>query len=555
MENKNNITGNGLDSSAASSVPDELNIGMCFSGGGYRAAMFGLGALSFLNSVKLDEEHTLLDKVTALTSVSGGTIPALRYMLAKAKREKVDDVIAKLYAFLRDEDLMTLALRELNDEKTNRDASVIKIMADIYDEKLFGGAVMGDIINNFGNVTVKDYTALATDFDNSLPFRFRLTEERRTLSSNGVRTSYGVFGNNQHNIKRSIVNDITLGEALACSSCFPCGFEPMMYPVDFKVSGQDDFPDGDMKPFGIMDGGIVDNQGIDPLLLAEERMRKYRGGTRTDKALDLIIINDVAGSKEMKGFASWTNKLCDGLGKLTIGRLRNYGLVILVVMMVFFIAMLLVGNGFWLGVAATLLLLAVVGNCAGAWVKNKLFGWIRGTFVGNRADFLSHMKFAVFESLAMNRANSVIDMTSEVFLRRMRQVNYNNLYEDPEWHNRLMSNMVKALRPDERWSRRTSRMINGVDLIPSTVIQDNSQLAAKMGTTLWFTQEMKDQKMPEALMSAGQYTMCYNLICYIDKIQNDNTNLSTAHARLVAVLPQLLDAWQEFQKNPHYMLP
>ena len=467
----------------------------------------------------------------------------------------MDDVIAKLYAVLRDEDLMTLALRVLNDEKTNRDASVIKIMADIYDEKLFGGAVMGDIIKNFGNVTVKDYTALATDFDNSLPFRFRLTEERRTLSSNGVRTSYGVFGNNQHNIKRSIVNDITLGEALACSSCFPCGFEPMMYPVDFKVSGQDDFPDGDMKPFGIMDGGIVDNQGIDPLLLAEERMRKYRGGTRTDKALDLIIINDVAGSKEMKGFASWTNKLCDGLGKLTIGRLRNYGLVILVVMMVFFIAMLLVGNGFWLGVAATLLLLAVVGNCAGAWVKNKLFGWIRGTFVGNRADFLSHMKFAVFESLAMNRANSVIDMTSEVFLRRMRQVNYNNLYEDPEWHNRLMSNMVKALRPDERWSRRTSRMINGVDLIPSTVIQDNSQLAAKMGTTLWFTQEMKDQKMPEALMSAGQYTMCYNLICYIDKIQNDNTNLSTAHAQLVAVLPQLLDAWQEFQKNPHYMLP
>ncbi len=98
-------------------------------------------------------------------------------------------------------------------------------------------------------------------------------------------------------------------------------------------------------------------------------------------------------------------------------------------------------------------------------------------------------------------------------------------------------------------------MINGVDLIPSTVIQENSKLAAKMGTTLWFTKEMKDQKMPEALMSAGQYTMCYNLICYIDKIQNDNTNLSTAHAQLVAVLPQLLDAWLRFQKNPHYMLP
>ena len=59
---------------------EELNIGLAFSGGGYRAATFDLGTLSFLNSVRLDDGHTLLDRVTALSSVSGGTIPAMKLL-------------------------------------------------------------------------------------------------------------------------------------------------------------------------------------------------------------------------------------------------------------------------------------------------------------------------------------------------------------------------------------------------------------------------------------------------------------------------------------------
>ena len=57
---------------------------------------------------------------------------------------------------------------------------------------------------------------------------------------------------------------------------FPSGFEPMMFPDDFKVSSREDIASGITKRFGLMDGGVVDNQGIDPILLAEKRMRKYR---------------------------------------------------------------------------------------------------------------------------------------------------------------------------------------------------------------------------------------------------------------------------------------
>lgn len=131
-----------------------FNIGMSFSGGGYRAATFDLGSLSFLNSIGLKDGRTLLDCVSALSSVSGGTITAMKYMLARARGQKVDDMVNELYEFLCNEDLMTHALQRLSDEKANRDASSIKIMAGIYDNLLFGNATMADIIEHFDRIPV-----------------------------------------------------------------------------------------------------------------------------------------------------------------------------------------------------------------------------------------------------------------------------------------------------------------------------------------------------------------------------------------------------------------
>ena len=256
---------------------EELNIGLCFSGGGYRAATYSLGTLSFLNSLRLEDGRTLMDCVSALTSVSGGTIPALKYMLARARGQAVDEMVTELFDFLCNEDLVARAMRGLSAEKANRDMSSIKIMAGIYDECLFDGAVMGDIFDHIDRIPVKDYTALATDFDNSLPFRFRLTEGYTTK---GERLSYGVFGNRKNSIGLSVARYITLGEVLACSSCFPSGFEPMMYPDDFKVSQMPDIACNIKNRFGLMDGGITDNQGIEPMKKAEERRSDHRKDKR-----------------------------------------------------------------------------------------------------------------------------------------------------------------------------------------------------------------------------------------------------------------------------------
>ena len=493
----------------------ELNLGLTLSGGGYRAATFHLGALSFLNSIKVDDQRTLMDCVSALTSVSGGTITALKYMLARARGEKTDAMVDELYDFLCSEDLVVRALNGLRAEKANRNVSSIKIMAGIYDECLFNHAVMGDIIDNFDKIPVKDYTALASDFDNSLPFRFRLTEGRL---SDGQRVSYGAFGNQKHNIGRNVARHITLGEALACSSCFPSGFEPMMYPDDFKVSQQKDIAQNINKRFGIMDGGVVDNQGIDPIILADERMQKYdTDKNHKGKALDLIIVSDVA-SPYMDGYHPCEQMLPNSIGQLTIGRLRNYGLITEAVVALLFIISLVMGNGFWLGVMSVILAIVTLLNIIGALLKNKMFGPIRSTFIGNNATFISHLKFASIEAMLMNRAKSVIMMTSEVFLKRLRQMSYNSIYNDIGWKNRIVSNAIYELRPNERWASRVKKGTLPEELIPSENIQQNSALAADMGTTLWFTAEDKENGIPQALLAAGQYTMCYNLLKYIGEI-------------------------------------
>ena len=533
-------------------MKNDLNIGLAFSGGGYRAATFDLGTLSFLNTIRLEDGRTLLDCVSALSSVSGGTIPAMKYMLARAKEQPVAEMVDELFAFLCNEDLVTHAMQHLSDEKANPEVSAIKIMSGIYDKHLFGGAVMGDIIDNLDHIPVKDYTALATDFDNSLPFRFRVTSGKMT---DGKRIRYGVFGNQKHSIGRSVACHITPGEALACSSCFPSGFEPMMYPDDFQVSKQPAIASEIKARFGIMDGGVVDNQGIDPILLAEQRMNKYREDkSRSDKALDLIIISDVA-SPYMDGYSPNKQMLPKGLGKLTIGRLRNYGLISEAVIMVLFILALLLGSKFWLGVTSVILLMATLLNLGGALFKNKIFAAIEKTFIGNRARFISHLKFASAEALLMNRAKSIIMMSSEVFLKRLRQMNYKTVYNDNEWHNRLITSTIYELRPGERWQSMRDNNTLPIFLAPSEAIQRNSDQATSMGTTLWFTSQDKAAGMPQAILAAGQYNICHNLLVYLQDIEEDASNTTDAHRLLMGCKAQLEEAWKKFQKDPQWMVP
>ena len=295
-------------------MKDNLRIALTFSGGGYRAATFHLGALSYLHSVKVGE-FTLLDHVVALSTISGGTITGLRYMLGLSRGESVTDIFKELYTFLTDVELATVAMNNLASYDKGQCASLIRTMADIYNKELFKGAVLGDLMDQLDDIHICHFAANATDFTNGLAFRFQVTE--KTGARQEQATSYGLIGNNKIRIPREVARHIRLSEVLACSSCFPSGFEPLVFPKDFVLGDSEEVKKfiAKTEPFGIMDGGIVDNQGIEPILLAEQRMETSLG-CKDGKCLDLIIVSDVA-SPYMSAYQPSDVHLPKGLNRMT----------------------------------------------------------------------------------------------------------------------------------------------------------------------------------------------------------------------------------------------
>ncbi|MFA0960372.1 hypothetical protein AB9P05_01050 [Roseivirga sp. BDSF3-8] len=84
---------------------------------------------------------------------------------------------------------------------------------------------------------------------------------------------------------------------MAASSGFPLGFELMIMPDNFFA----DYNDPDYQKLksldymhsgiGLMDGGIVDNQGIGSIMNANKRRKKG------NRQFDLILVCDVSSYK------------------------------------------------------------------------------------------------------------------------------------------------------------------------------------------------------------------------------------------------------------------
>lgn len=49
-------------------------------------------------------------------------------------------------------------------------------------------------------------------------------------------------------------------------------------------------------------------------------------------------------------------------------------------------------------------------------------------------------------------------------------------------------------------------------MTPSEKMRKVADLAAKMETTLWYDDHHIEQRQPEAIVVAGQFTTCYNLL-------------------------------------------
>ena len=199
------------------------------------------------------------------------------------------------------------------------------------------------------------------------------------------------------------------------------------------------------------------------------------------------------------------------------------------------------------------------------WIRKKIFNVTEsGTPSGLLKSFTERIvlllvkyftktPLPVLKQMLLARADSVLLLNLSVFLKRIRQLLYNTFYGSPEWKNRGKGNHIYDLSFSNDLNR--NRNPEPGPYPPSKDMQIVAQVAFNMGTTLWFDKTDNLQEHDEAcIIACGQFTTCYNLLEYIEKLMKDPTAYdATYQNRLLQLKQQLFADYTHFKADPFFM--
>lgn len=258
---------------ATGAVPEPLaereGIALCLSGGGYRAALFHLGALRRLNEVGV------LSRVTTVTSVSGGSILAGHLAAVIGEEWPIGGAPYASWA-------------ELERRFRSFCSKNIRTMP------LLVGALPWNWLNSAAPVRelIKRYRAdLNPGLLSDLPERPRYVFCATDLT-------YGVnwifsrerIGSWQAGYLAPTGRRFDVATAVGASSCFPPVFDPL--PVGVRpeelTGGADRSSQRDKRIRGLRvnDGGLYDNMGLEPVWKRHQFVLVSEGGSTFDAQAD-----------------------------------------------------------------------------------------------------------------------------------------------------------------------------------------------------------------------------------------------------------------------------
>ncbi|MGD8452540.1 MAG: patatin-like phospholipase family protein [Phycisphaerae bacterium] len=510
-------------------------IGVAMSGGGYRAAAFHLGTLSYLHDLR---DADLLPPVAMISTVSGGTFTGVRYALALAKSEPFPAFFTSFYTYLQGSNLFRKAMDrlsrgDLGPGEKRRD--IIVALAEVYSTDFLadehGQPYQFEKIQT-AQTALRAAIFNATEFRQGGAFRFQ--------SAPGTQAR---IGNRYVNIPKDEAGHIRLGDIVAASSCFPGGFEPIAFPDDFG------WPEGKIppavrqrfpKPVALMDGGIYDNQGIESLLYADDR----------DPAdLGLFIISDVDRQPE-DIYPMPPDVQLGKLGDTPLGRLHRLAWVW---MLACLITACVVGVqlataehftvwNYFSHVVPLILALATAGLLiAGLWVSRRIGERMRTSVKLEWRDF---RKITLGQAVTMLylRGTSLLAMAQAVFMHRIRQLVYGLVYKDDRYKDKRVSCLVYGLQ-------KPAKELAGLVPPPSEKLGRVVKAAVEMPTTLWFC----DPHELPCLVACGQATLCYNLMKWVVR-QYGGDPAALADPPVGPLLERLKTDWQALNADPYALL-
>lgn len=606
------------------------NIALALSGGGFRAASFSLGAMSYLRYIQSslgsesEEEHPLLDNVRFISSASGGTFTNALYSAYIHNGKSFEDCYKKLIEEMQGEDIVNQALTILNNDSewnqpgNGKRRNIINAFAKVYNQRIFEDETFGVYWNkNF----VKQFEVCfnATEFYRGLSFRFQTngkneprfdpTEYKDPLSMAG--NTYMYFTPPKyHTLKK-----IRLADMMAASSCFPMGFEPIVYPEDFTYNKNgNELSEEELyaaviienykekkeilgKPVGLMDGGITDNQGLYSAMTAD-KLKRSRG----EDPFDLIIVTDVASyfmdpyvvPKEKKEPAWRENNILSYINKLKrLSSLLNISSLVFALLLLVCTGLLVfTGNETlhaisWVTGGISLALLGITLLIIR--LKNKylpkaldepgnadinqyislelgLQHSFTNSIINKLIHYMGYTRLGVLEQMLKARLSSVITMVSDVNLKQIRRLIFKMFYENPIWNNRRVPNFIyefslfnvearlHRLSSPSRLGWKTTEEDRMILLTNCQNINAVAEDARTMGTTLWFDQsDLKDNRLKK-LLATGAFTTCGNLLEYVISLRRKGAKYEPEIQEKLDVLEKKLKAdWSRFKGNPYFV--
>jgi predicted acylesterase/phospholipase RssA len=264
----------------------EVVVGVAMSGGGSRAALFGAAGLEALAGVQTRNRQSLLEQVSYVSSVSGGSIAASYYALKKPPRNvpmlAPDGALSDAYrTFFNDyrnavgqsigpavfrrqisrfrwvnPALAAVSLQEILSERLLGDASIM----DLARREALGDSpgliINTTLYNNGRRFALAGYPSEAYSYDFFLDLQRTLVDEGRPVqfSPNLLEGWQRLLPMTPHELHLNVCA-IRLSAAVSGSASFP----PAIGPITFRI-------DGDPTYWHAGDGGLYENQGLETLL-------------------------------------------------------------------------------------------------------------------------------------------------------------------------------------------------------------------------------------------------------------------------------------------------
>ncbi|GGD44817.1 hypothetical protein GCM10011514_06050 [Emticicia aquatilis] len=561
-------------------------IALAFSGGGFRAAAFALGTMMYLNHLEF-KGKSLLQRTKFMASASGGTIAVAMYLLSLHRKEDFEQFRKNLLAFMDGEKLLGDAVKILSDDKKwqqgTKEQNFINAFAKVYDEKLLQ-LKWENVWDLSKNTHIKEVCINTTDFQSGHSFRFQ-TAEKNTKN---------IIGNKYVNIANTDeIRQLRVGDLLAASSCFPIGFEPMVFPDDFALNEENKkkltesiiFKTANGSnvagtAFGLMDGGITDNQGIESMMLAYDRRNNERVKKKGLKPFDLMIVADVSN----RIIAPYSTKVSKIDSEMSINdyhkkgkRLLPIGVGLLVLSLISYCSSYIIDipNETWVGITKAFgyltFLPAIALIIGGRYYKRKITELIakikvetsetqhlNWDILSKYGRFLTTIKISVLSKLLYSRVSSTATMASEVFLKKIRRAIFEKFYECKDYDFRRVSNLIYTLSKGYQGSvekEEESKAMDDVKLLsPSQQMMDVAENARTTGTTLWFSEkDIRENRMKDIIATA-QFTLCNALISYFKELEKETKYKElTEKDELQQLKKQILTDWEAFKDNPYYL--